>query len=69
MTNSVDHKEAAHNEPPLQDLSCLKIQLFSSLVLKVLNTIQSAGCLAVLVLCQTVSLDLVNYRQTTKSGR
>ena len=32
-TNSVDLDEVAHYEPPHQDLSCLQIQLFSSLVL------------------------------------
>ena len=32
--NSVDLDEVAHNEPPHQDLRCLQIQLFSSLVLK-----------------------------------
>ena len=32
--NSVDLDEVAHFEPPHQDLRCLRIQLFSSLVLK-----------------------------------
>ena len=32
--NSVDLDEAAYYEPPYQDLCCLQIQLFSSLVLK-----------------------------------
>ena len=32
--NSVDLDEVAHNEPPHQDLHCLPIQLFFSLVLK-----------------------------------
>ena len=32
--DSVDLDEVAHNEPPHQDLLCLQIQLFSSLVLK-----------------------------------
>ena len=32
--NSVDLDEVAHYEPPHQDLQCLQIQLFSSLVLK-----------------------------------
>ena len=32
--NSVDLDEEAHDEPPHQDLRCLQIQLFSSLVLK-----------------------------------
>ena len=31
---SVDLDEVAHNEPPHQDLRCLQIQLFSSLILK-----------------------------------
>ena len=31
----MDLDEVAHNEPPHQDLRCLQIQLFSSLVLKV----------------------------------
>ena len=30
--NSVDLEEMAHDEPPHQDLRCLKFQLFSSLV-------------------------------------
>ena len=35
--------EVAHNEPPHQDLRCLQIQLFSSLVVKelIVLTIQS----------------------------
>ena len=37
MADSVDVDEVAHFEPPHQDLRCLKIQLFSSLVLKELN--------------------------------
>ena len=36
MPNSVDLDEAAHYEPPHQDLPCLQISLFMSLVLKVL---------------------------------
>ena len=32
--NSVDLDELAHHEPPHQDLRCLQIQLFSSLVVK-----------------------------------
>ena len=32
--NSVDLNEVAHHEPPHQDLRCLQIQLFASLVLK-----------------------------------
>ena len=32
--NSVDLDEVAHYEPPNQDLGCLQIQLFSSLVVK-----------------------------------
>ena len=35
--NSVDMDEVAHNEPPHQNLRCLQIQLFSSLVLKELT--------------------------------
>ena len=34
MANSVDLDEVAHYEPPHQDLRCLKIQLFSPLVVK-----------------------------------
>ena len=34
MANSVDLEEVAHYEPPHQDLRCLQIQLFTSLVLK-----------------------------------
>ena len=33
--NSVDLDEVAHYEPPHQDLRCLQIQLFSSLVVRV----------------------------------
>ena len=33
----MDLDEVAHNEPPHQDLRCLQIQLFSSLVVKELN--------------------------------
>ena len=32
----MDLDEVAHHEPPSQDLRCLQIQLFSSLVVKVL---------------------------------
>ena len=32
--NSSDLNEVAHDEPPHQDLRCLQIQLFSSLVLQ-----------------------------------
>ena len=35
--NSVDLDEVAHYEPPHQDLRCLQIQLFSSLVVKELK--------------------------------
>ena len=35
--NSIDLDEVAHYEPPHQDLCCLQIQLFSSLVLKELK--------------------------------
>ena len=35
--NSEDLVEVAHYEPPHQDLRCLQIQLFSSLVLKELK--------------------------------
>ena len=31
----MDLDEVAHHEPPHQDLCCLQIQLFSSLVVKV----------------------------------
>ena len=34
MANSVESDKVAHYEPPHQDLHCLQIQLFSSLVLK-----------------------------------
>ena len=37
MANSVDLDEVAHHEPPHQDLCCLQIQLFSSVVVKELN--------------------------------
>ena len=37
MGNSVDLDEVAHKELPHQDLRCLQIQLFLSLVLKELN--------------------------------
>ena len=36
--NSVDLDEMAHYEPPHQDLRCLQIQLFLSLVLKELSS-------------------------------
>ena len=36
--NSVDLDEVAHYEPPHQNLRCLQIQLFSSLVVKELRT-------------------------------
>ena len=36
---SVDLDEVAHYEPPHQDLRCLQIQLFSSLVLKELKRV------------------------------
>ena len=32
--NTVDLNEVAHDEPPHQDLRCLQIQLFLSLVVK-----------------------------------
>ena len=35
--NSVDPDEVAHDEPPQQELPCLQIQLFSSLVFKALT--------------------------------
>ena len=35
--NSVDLDEVAHYEPPHQDLHCLQIPLFSSLVLQELK--------------------------------
>ena len=45
MGNSVDLDEVAHNEPPHQDLSCLQIQLFSSLVLIELKIVlRDLGC-------------------------
>ena len=34
MVNSIELDEAAHYGPPYQDLHCLQIQLFSSLVVK-----------------------------------
>ena len=37
--NSVDLDDVAHYEPPHQDLRCLQIQLFPSLVLKELNSV------------------------------
>ena len=42
MANSVDLDEVAHYEPPHQDLRCLKIQLFSSLVVKELIELAKA---------------------------
>ena len=41
MANSVDLDEVGPYEPPLQDLRCLQIQLFSSLVLKDLTALVS----------------------------
>ena len=34
VTSGIDLDEVAHNEPPHQDLYCLQIQPFSSLVLR-----------------------------------
>ena len=39
--NSVELDEVAHYEPPHQDLRCLQIQLFSSLVVRVNNSIST----------------------------
>ena len=43
MADGVDLDEVAHDEPPHQDLHCLQNQLFSSLVVKELNSFVSAG--------------------------
>ena len=43
MANSVDLDEVAHYEPPHQDLRCLQIQLFSSLVVKELTYLHVFG--------------------------
>ena len=43
----MDLDEVAHVEPPHQDLPCLQIQLFSSLILKELGcmgTLSFQGC-------------------------
>ena len=40
-SNSVDLDEVAHDEPPHQDLRCLQIQLFSSLVLTKLKLVKT----------------------------
>ena len=37
----MDLDEVAHYEPPHQDLRCLQIQLFSSLVLKELKVLEN----------------------------
>ena len=44
ISNSVALDEVAHDEPPHQDLRCLQIQLFASLVLKELRHIESKFC-------------------------
>ena len=64
MANSVDLDEVAHYEPPLQDLLCLQIQLFSSLVLKEFKC-QGTGNIELISssLCQRVpKLDRHNRR-------
>ena len=40
VANIVDLDEVAHYEPPLQDLRCLQIQLFSALVVKELRRLK-----------------------------
>ena len=45
MANSVDLDEAAHYEPPYQDLRCSLIPLCSSLALKVLITPRTEICM------------------------
>ena len=47
---SADLNEVAHYEPPHQDLRCLHIQLFSSLVLKDLSGISMTSSITVLKL-------------------
>ena len=52
--NSVVLDEVAHHEPPHQDLRCLQIQLFSSLVPKELIVYKSVSKFYVcLVRCKT----------------
>ena len=46
--NSVDLEEVAHYEPPHQDLRCLQIQLFSSLVLKELKLVENMHSSAII---------------------
>ena len=43
--NSVDLDEMAHDEPPHQDLHCLQVYLFSSLVIKELRPFLLVSCL------------------------
>ena len=45
LPKCVDLDEVAHDEPPHQDLLCLQIQLFSSLVLKELNVNRNLICI------------------------
>ena len=59
MTNSVDLDEVAHNEPPHQELHCLQIQLFASLVLKELK-LQERTCW--ICLLQEISFILFQQR-------
>ena len=58
MVNSVDLDEVANYEPPHQDLQCLQIQLFSSLVLKELTWKLSPYYLHYGSACQAVSVRL-----------
>ena len=57
MANSVDLDEVAHNEPPHQDLRCLQIQLFVSLVVKELicNHLQCINSLTKLFTKESLS--------------
>ena len=49
--NSVDLDEVAHYEPPHQDLRCLQIQLFLSLVVKELRWMGVRIAEATLLFC------------------
>ena len=58
MANSVELDEVAHYEPPHQDLRCLQIQLFSSLILKELKL----NCL--LFICSLLVMGAATYGKT-----
>ena len=62
MANSVDLDEVAHYEPPHQDLRCLPIQPFSSLVLKELRTQSCSQTESKLILLPDTALMFLYYK-------